>query len=170
MTQIITKNIVAVAFVVALFSMLLAMPQASEAKVSMSDMSMMKSKATASSTASSTKPVANLSCVQGAVEAREKAIIKSWTDHNTIVSAALVARKTALIEAWKITDAKDRAISLKELGKNWKDASKKAHEALKAGNKSAWAEFKVTMNTKCRVNTLPKEDAEPKDVSGGIAL
>ncbi len=52
MTQTITKNIVVVAFVATLFSILLAMPQAqAEAKVSISDISIMKNRAMASTTA-----------------------------------------------------------------------------------------------------------------------
>lgn len=171
MTQTITKNIVAVAFVTAIFSILLAMPQASEAKVSMSDMSItMKSKKVASSTDDVKRPSPAISCVQIAVQEREMAIIDSWTGFNTSITAALTARKDALVDAWQLTDAKEQGEALKNLWKNWKDDSKKAHMTLKADRKAAWAEFKQTMKTECRETRLPKEDGEPKDAAGAVTL
>ncbi len=111
-----------------------------------------------------------MSCVQGAVLDRETAIIESWAEFNTSITATLTLRKDALVESWKITNVKERATALKNSWKNWKDASKKAHVALKTDRKAAWAEFKQTMKTECRETRLPKEDAEPKDASGAITL
>ncbi len=192
MTQTITKNIVAVAFIVALFSILFSLPQASEAREiraersSMSEMmkdrkasttsergemeKKLKEKMTASSTASSTRPSVNLSCVQTAVEERETAVSASWGEFSTSITVALTARKTALVEAWQLTNGKERATALKDLMKNWKDASKGAHEALKTDRKASWAEFKQTMKTECKVTSLPKEDAEMKDAAGAVNL
>ena len=192
MTQTITKNIVAVAFIVALFSILLAMPQASEAREiraersSMSEMmkdrkasttsergdmgKKLKEKMTASSTSSSTRPTINLSCVQTAVAERETAVSASWGEFNTSITVALTARKDALVSAWQLTDAKARAEALKSLWKNWKDASKGAHEALKTDRKATRDEFKQTMKDECKVTNLPKEDEEMKDAAGAVNL
>jgi hypothetical protein len=168
MTQ--TKNIAAVVFVVALFGIILTMPQASEARVDSSVIGQRIKTSLASSTASSTRPTADISCVQTAVQERETAIIESWTGFSSSTLAALTVRKNALVEAWKLTDAKERASALKDLWKNWKESSKKAHTTLRADRKAAWAEFKQTMKTECRVTSLPKEDAEPKDTSGAVTI
>lgn len=171
MTQTITKNFVAVAFVAALFSILLAMPQASEAKVNISDIRMsVKDRVMASSTATSTKPDISLSCVQGAVGERETAIIGAWGEFNTSITAALTARKEGLQAAWGNTATKDRSSLLKDVWATWKSESKKAHSTLKADRKAAWAEFKKTMKEECRDSKLPKEDAEPKDANGAVTL
>jgi hypothetical protein len=117
-----------------------------------------------------TKPVKDLSCVQSAVVEREATIAASWTTFNTAMVAALTARTEALTAAWGETDTSDRAADLKAIGKTWKEASKKAHAEMKTDRKDAWKEFKATLKSECKVTKLPKEDAEPMDMKGAVAI
>jgi hypothetical protein len=148
----------------ACFALFLALPSASHAAE-------MGAKRAMVMTASSTKPVMkDLSCVQEAVYDRETAITASWTTFNTSVVAALTKRTEALVAAWKVTDVTDRSADLKDLWSTWKTDSKAAHTALKAGRKTAWADFKTTMKTECKTVRLPKEDAETRDASGTVTI
>ena len=132
-----------------------------------------KSMASTTKNASSTKPareVKDLSCVQEAVLERETAIATAWTDFNTDMVSALTKRTDALVDAWKMTDAKERATALKKLWATWKTDSKKAHTDMRAERKDAWADFKKTMKEECKESKLPKEDAELKDASGAVTI
>ena len=152
----------------AFFALFLALPSASHA---MSNGGLKLKKEVVTS-ASATKPVVikDLSCVQGAVLAREKAITASWTTFNTAMVSALTKRTDGLVAAWKVTDEADRSKDLKAVLTTWKTGSKNAHTTLKTDRKAAWASFRTTMKVDCKLTKLPKEDAEPKDAAGAVTL
>jgi hypothetical protein len=167
MTTTMKQMTFSMAFAGACFALFLALPSASHAaEIGAKRMMMTNS----SSTASSTKPVVNLSCVQEAVLARETAVTTSWTAFNTSVVAALTKRTEGLVAAWKVTDVKDRSADLKDVWATWKTDSRTAHTALKAGRKTAWTDFKTTMTTKCKTTRLPIEDGVPRDTTGAVTI
>lgn len=118
--------------------------------------------------ASSTKTV-NLTCMQTAVDTREAAIGTAFDTMHTSVKAALSARKTALHDAWGLTDKSARQSAIKTAWKKWKTDNKGAHIKLRTERKMAWETFKKTVKNTCK-ETLPKEEALEKDSSGQISL
>ncbi len=115
------------------------------------------------------KTTVNLTCMQTAVDDRETAIGAAFTGFNTDVQAGLTARKTALHDAWGLSDKTARNTAVKVAWTSWKSASKAAHSKLKSARKAAWATFKTTAKTTCK-EVLPKEEAEGKDASGTVGL
>lgn len=167
MTQTSKQAVISVAIVGLVAAFFLALPSDSHAMVLGNKIKLF------SNNASSTKPVKevkDLSCVQGAVLERETAVMTAWTAFNTDMVSALTKRSDALVEAWKITNAKERGVALKSLWATWKTDSKKAHTEMKADRKVAWTEFRKTMKEECKETKLPKEDAEPKDAAGTATI
>ncbi len=111
----------------------------------------------------------NLTCMQTAVDTREAAIVEAFDTLSEDIGAALAARKTALHDAWGITERTDRNKAIKAAWTTWKSAHKEAHKDLKADRKAAWDTFKTTAKTTCR-ETLPADEALSKDASGSISL
>ncbi len=185
MTQTSKQTIFSIIATLMFLAFFLAMPSNSHAMVPGLDRVISGIKANASSTkpviqvkdirvvSSSTKPVRevkDLSCVQEAVAEREASIMEAWTDFNTAMISALTKRSEALVDAWEMTNSKERATALKKLWATWKADSKKAHTDMKADRKAAWTDFKKTMKEECKESKLPKEDAEPKDASGAVTI
>jgi len=174
MTQTAKQTILSISIVVLMVGIFLALPNNSEARVFGKDrMVNASSTKSVSQRASSTLPVRqvkNLSCVQTAVLERETAVTEAWTAYNTDMLAGLTKRTDALVEAWKITNAKERGMALKNLWKTWKTDSQKAHVDMKTDRKAAWTDFKKTVKEECKENNLPKEDAEPTDASGTATI
>ncbi len=108
-------------------------------------------------------------CMQTAVETRETTLVSAWDTFNTSIKAGLEARKTALKDAWGLTDVKAQKKATIAGWKEWKKDSKEAHVALKKERKSAWDAFKKTTKDTCKV-TAPKEEALEKDTAGAIGL
>jgi hypothetical protein len=115
------------------------------------------------------KKSVDLTCMQTAIDTREDAILDAFEEFNSDVEAGLAARKTALHDAWGMTDKVARQAAIKKAWTDWKAAKKSAHTDLKAARKSAWEKFKTTVKTTCK-ETLPKDEALEKDASGTIAL
>lgn len=115
------------------------------------------------------KTTVNLTCMQTAVDTREEAIVKSFTNFTTDISEALTDRKDALHDAWGITDKSSRNTAVKKAWTDWKTAKKEAHTDLKAARKSAWETFKTTAKSSCK-ETLPKDEGLEKDAAGSVSL
>jgi len=110
----------------------------------------------------------NASCVQKAVDTREVAIQAAWTAFNTSINTALVARQTALYEAWGASTT-ERTSVLRTAWNAWKEAHKSAFKALKTARDVAWKAYKTTMSTECKVN-VPGEERLVSDTSGSVSL
>ncbi len=108
-------------------------------------------------------------CMQTAVDAREDAIKSSWESFNTDIVTALGLRKTALHDAWGLSDVKAQKTAIANAWKTWKTSSKNAHSELKGDRKSTWDAFKKTVKETCKVST-PKEESLGADASGSISL
>lgn len=123
--------------------------------------------------ASSTKPHAsttvNLTCMQTAVDTREASVGTAFNTLHTAVAAALAARKTALHDAWGLTDKVARNKAIKTAWMKWKVDNKAAHTKLRIDRKKAWETFTGTVKNTCK-ETLPKEESLEKDSSGQISL
>jgi hypothetical protein len=124
----------------------------------------------ASSTASTTRPrQVDATCMSTAVEAREVAIMTTWTDLTTTLTTALTDRTDDLIAAWALSDAKERNTALKTTWADWKKVKKEAQTEFKNDRKAAWDTFKATVKSSCKV-TLPKEEALEKTAKDSIVL
>ena len=108
-------------------------------------------------------------CMATAVVTRETSITTAWTSFNTKIISALAIRKTGLINAWNITDQKERQQSLTTVWKAWKMEKKSAQEELKNARKAAWDTFKNTAKATCKME-VPKEEGLEKSGSDSIAL
>jgi hypothetical protein len=118
---------------------------------------------------SKVKKTVDATCMQTAVDTRETAIAEVFTTFNTGIIAALTVRKTALHDAWGMSDATARNTAIKKAWTDWKTAKKTAHTKLKNDRKAAWDSFKTTAKTSCKVVT-PKDEGLEKDASGTISL
>jgi DNA repair ATPase RecN len=124
----------------------------------------------ASSTASSTIPRVDNSCVGEAVMVREEALMEAWENFSTTTTSALTERSTALVDAWNLESTKERSAAIKAAWKNWKADSKAAHTALRKERKTAWDTFKKTVKAECRGMSIPKEEALERAKSDTITL
>ena len=88
------------------------------------------------------KKTVDIACVQKAVDKREDALIAGWTSFNTSMSAAYSARKTALHDAWGMSDATARKTAVKTAWENFKKSAKAARQAWKTARKNAWQTFR----------------------------
>lgn len=95
--------------------------------------------------AQTTKPTSNatfLSCMQNAVEKRETSIIGAHNTFHASMSTILGARKTALVDAWKITDTGARNDARKQAWTSYRTDAKSAYGALKTNRHGAWGIYK----------------------------
>lgn len=103
-----------------------------------------KLKGNASSTPSliaTTTPSFDPSCIKGAVEKRDNAIIAALDVYSASTKTALEARRDALKAAWDITVAKDRRLAIKNVWNNYSKAQREARKKLRSAQKSAWKQF-----------------------------
>jgi hypothetical protein len=164
-THTITSRVVLTALIASLVgTVFVAMPQISRAS---------EDGSTNTTTASSTKKVrkakVDTTCMQSAVDTREAALITSWESFTEDISDALSARKTALSDAWGLTDIKAQNKAIASAWKTWKKASQDAHKALKSDRKTTWDTFKETTKTSCKISA-PKDEALGADAAGSISL
>jgi hypothetical protein len=116
-----------------------------------------------------TKKTVNKTCIQTAVDVREAAVMISFTDFNGQIVAALTERKAALNTAWGLTDTAARRVAIKKAWSDWKADRKAANTELKTEKLAAWATFKETAKTSCKVE-VPKEDSLEKETAGSLTL
>jgi hypothetical protein len=109
------------------------------------------------------------SCIVKLVDAREVSIQNTWATFNTSMADALKARHTALVTAWGVSDVKVRAQDIKAAMKTWQDAHKTMFTKLKTDKKAAWATFKTSAKSECKV-TVSAEEKLTTDLTGTIAL
>lgn len=112
---------------------------------------------TASSTGS--HPVVSASCVQTAVDTREAAIDDAFATFSTSETAALVARKSALHDAWGMASASARRSARTKAWTDYRTANKAAYTALRTARKAAWATF-ATASGACHVPVVESVGAE----------
>lgn len=103
-----------------------------------------------------------LTCMQGAVEKRETSIIGAVDGFNASISKIHNARKTALVDAWKIEDKVARNEARKAAWTTYRTDAKSAHATMKTARQSAWTTFK-TDRTLCGA---PVTDTTAMDVVG----
>jgi len=94
---------------------------------------------------------AMLACMQTAVTTRETALLKATEARYTAHKAALGSRKTALVEAWKLTDLKARRTAIKTAGVTYQKSLYEANKAFRAEKRAAWKQFYTDRKT-CKAN------------------
>ncbi len=88
------------------------------------------------------KKTVDIACMQSAVDKREDAIIAAWSAFNTSMTSAHTMRKTALHDAWGMSDPAARRSAIKSAWENFRKSKKSAVQAWKAARKNAWKTFK----------------------------
>ncbi len=119
--------------------------------------------------ASSTAATVDASCVQTAVDTREDALMAAWDTFGEAIGTALGARKSALHDAWGLSDRVARNKAIVAAWKEWRTDSKDAYKEVRGDRKSAWDAYKKTMKSECRTD-VPKDEVLGKDEAGSIAL
>jgi hypothetical protein len=127
------------------------------------------SSGTGSSTANGIRKNVDATCMAAAVDVREEALMDAWETMSTDIVTALTARKTALHSAWELTDVAARNTAVKNAWKEWKADKKEIHADFRNERKAAWAAFKQTAKTSCKV-TVPKDEGLEKAASDSIAI
>ena len=85
--------------------------------------------------------VTDIACMRTAVEKRENALISAYDTYTVKIKAAREAKKTALLAAWNIQDAKQRKEAIKQALKTFQESSKAAWKEFLTSKKTAWAQF-----------------------------
>jgi hypothetical protein len=97
---------------------------------------------TASSTASST--AASLACASSASETRDTALITAYTSMTASTTNALTTRKTALKNAWLITDKTARKTAVKKAWDAYKTDLAKTRRAFRNAKRTIWKNYTTT--------------------------
>jgi hypothetical protein len=109
------------------------------------------------------------SCIVKLVDTREVAVQNAWATFNTSMADALKTRHTALVAAWGKSDLATRAQDIKAAMKAWHVAHKEMFAKLKTDKKTAWATYKATAKSECKVS-VPAEERLTSDATGSISL
>lgn len=127
-----------------------AWADSSESSSSSSSLSSSSSSSSASSSSSSSsegkrrktlQPV-TAACVQTAVDAREQAVLSAVTAYTSSLVSAFQQKKTALHNAWSITDTVQRKASVKSAWAAFTQSKKSAKKTYKDARQTAWSTFK----------------------------
>jgi hypothetical protein len=162
-TQSMTRGFVSAVAITAFAMALVILPGVSEAHAG----------AHASSTASSTKNAGNknvdATCMVGAIDDREDALMDAWADMSSSTMAALEDRRDALMTAWGKTTVKERTAGVVKAWKEWRADKKAITAEFRKDRKAAWDTFKKTAKNECKMVT-PKDENLEKATSDSIAL
>jgi hypothetical protein len=124
-------------------------------------------------TATSTKKMkgknVDATCMQTAVDTREAALGTAWVTLHDEIEDALTARKTALHDAWGLTDVQARNTAIGKAWKTWKTDSKNIQKEFRTDRKASWETFRKTTKDSCKV-TAPKDEALGTEAKGEITL
>lgn len=104
-------------------------------------------------------------CLQNAVSAREDGILAAYNTRSAALSAALQARKNALVEVWGMTDQKARTQARKTTWDNYNKARKAARTAYNSANKNIWKTFHAAAKA-CGVKTT---GVEPENMDQALS-
>ena len=109
---------------------------------------------------------ANIPCVQSAVDVREGAIGDAFSAFSSAESAALSARKSALHDAWGLTDATARRTARNKAWSDFHAANKAAYTALRTAKKAAWSAFEAASKA-CKA---PVVESAKDEGTGSLGL
>jgi hypothetical protein len=99
----------------------------------------------ASSTATTTPVIINITCVNTALDKREDALIAGHDALNVSVKTALQTRLTNLKAAWAKTTPAERQIARKVAYDTFNVSVKTAHQTMKTVRINTWNTFNVDM-------------------------
>lgn len=117
-------------------------------------------------TTTSVKPTTNIACVQAAVDVREQGIIDAWTTFNSSMISTLTTRKSALHDAWGMTDGTARRAARSAAWTTFQTSSRAAHTTLRTTREAIWNTFR-TASKACGVVVV---EARGLDTAGTIGL
>ncbi len=116
-----------------------------------------------------TTGAASTTCMAGAIDDREDALMEAWAAMHTSTLNALTERRDALMTAWGLTEAKARNAAVVKAWKAWRTDKKELTAEFRKDRKAAWEAFKKTAKTECKV-TVPKDEAQEKAASDSISI
>jgi hypothetical protein len=95
------------------------------------------------SNVNSANKTVNLADMQVAVDTRDTAVLLAWDSYATDIKSALGARKTALKDAWALTDKTTRRTAIKGAWTDYRNAVRTARETWRKAKKDAWTQWKL---------------------------
>ncbi len=113
--------------------------------------------------ATSTRPRADLNCMQTALNAREESFKSAFMAFNTSVLSAIDTRKNSLSTLWSTGSTTNRQRH-QEITKTWRDSLEVARKKFREDRDAAWKTFRETAQKNCRV-TLPREETVNTDIN-----
>ena len=109
---------------------------------------------------------ANIPCVQSAVDVREGAIGDAFSAFSSAESAALSARKSALHDAWGLTNSAARRAARNKSWSDFHTANSAAYSTLRSARKIAWSTF-ATSSASCKA---PVVESITQEGAGSLGL
>ena len=106
----------------------------------------------------------NLACVQTAVDKREAAVGTAYDTYTTSIKTALATRKTALHNAWGVSEAKTRRLAIRDAWSAFRKSHKDARAAWHTARRSAWKTFE----TERRACKVPNSGVENSAVDASL--
>jgi hypothetical protein len=88
-----------------------------------------------------------MACVQAAVDTREQAILTGLSAFTASLQSAFQQRKTALHDAWAITDTAQRKAAIKTAWQTFKQSKQTAQLTFKKARNAAWEAFRIATKT-----------------------
>jgi peptidoglycan hydrolase-like protein with peptidoglycan-binding domain len=85
--------------------------------------------------------VTDIACMRTVVEKRESTLISAYDVYVAKIKAARETKKTALLAAWNIQDAKERKTAIKQAWKTFQESSKTAWKEFLTSKKTGWTQF-----------------------------
>src|SRR3989338_5101108 len=112
--------------------------------------------------------IVNTACVSTAVGLREDALLGAWSKFDDAVTAVLIARKSALISAWTLTDAKARKKAVKDAWITARKDRRAAAKTYREERRAAWKTFKTA--AKACGGTAASEASSESDSTENVEI
>ena len=112
-----------------------------------------------------TRVAVDYTCVQTAVDTREATLGDAFNAFSSAESAALTARKSALHDAWGLSDATARRTARNKAWSDYRTANKAVFTALRTARKAAWSTL-TTAEKACKMTNVETPAMEGKGSLG----
>jgi hypothetical protein len=116
---------------------------------------------TGGSKASTSRPLVDRSCMQGAVNTREASIKNAFSTYTNSITAALDKRVTAFSSVWSGTEVSSNE-TYRSIWGTWKKSNEEARKKLRSEREVAWKTYRETATKTCKAK-LPKEETAQQD-------
>lgn len=102
-------------------------------------------------------------CMKTAVEKREVALLTAFDAYSAKLKTARETRKTDLLAAWSIQDAKERHTAIKAAWEKYRQAVKAATKEWNQSRRGTWTQFAQEARN-CKASAVETQDLENVEV------